>query len=637
MRKLRDALSYVIAGTLTTLMRCGDGYVVHEPPHERAHEPPEAAPSSSADWVFDEEQVRTYELELGATEWAELQARALDEEYVAAQLSVDGELVGQVGLRFKGNAGTLARCARPGALICPKVSMKIKFDEFEPEQRWQGFKRLNFNSMLSDPTYLRERLAYQLFREMGVPAPRAGHARLVVNGEDRGVYSLVEDIDGRFTDDRFEKGDGNLYKEQWPTTSSARTLTERLETNEDAPDHGAMLELKAALSAAPSDELPDVVARYMDVDQLLAYLVVDRTIANWDGITAFYCFGNGCRNHNYFFYQHEDEARFSLIPWDLDNTFRVAHSFEYVPSALVVPEDCGALYPTLDTMKALAPGCDPLLQGVARMDKRRHQAQQTRLLEGPFAPKTLDAWLDARVAQLTPLVAADTRGPGLTMFLTELEVLRRNLRLFGERLRAERDGENITLSRLDIDALNDFEAATPFGIRFGNPARSGLGSNVEVRLREADALEGERDIELAFEHKDGGEPWTQQTRFTLPFDSPDPSDLTGKSLLRLVLRADAPRTVRISFESSDYSVVERDATFGWDVTVDGTRQLIELPLATASLPPGSSLPDQLDHILRHAIGLLVDPLVKGRDGNGLLGAGKRDAGSLQIDDLQFLP
>lgn len=637
MRKLRAALFWLTTGTLAAFTSCGDGYVIHGPV---ARELPNVnpPPSSGLDWVFDEERVRTYELELGEAEWAELQARALEEQYVAANLSVDGEFVGPVGLRFKGNAGTLSRCARPGALICPKVSMKIKFDEVDPGQRWQGLKRLNFNSALSDPTYLHERLGYHLFHEMGVPTPRAGHARLIVNGDDRGLYSLVEGIDGRFTDDRFEKGDGNLYKELWPTTSTARTLSERLETNEEAPYPHAMLDFKAALAAATSEGLPDVVARYMDVDQLLAYVVVDRAIANWDGVTAFYCFGNGCRNHNYYFYQHEAEARFSLIPWDLDNTFRVSHSFEYVPSALVVPEDCEVRYPTFSNLTALAPGCDLLLQGVARTDQSRHQAQQTRLLEGPFASETLDAWLDARVAQLAPEVATDTRGPSRTTFLTEVEGLRRDLRLFRERLQAERDGENTTLSRLDVSAVNHFEAATPLGIRFGNPARSGLGSSFEVRLGESDALAGERHLELGFELKDSSEPWTQWTRFTLPFDSPDPADLTGRSLLRLVLRADAPRTLRISLDSSNYSTFDRDATFGWDVEVDGSRQVIELPLATASLPAGAThVPDQLADILLAATALFVEPLVKGRDESGFLGAGKRDAGRIQLDDIQFLP
>lgn len=630
--------NWAMGGALVALVNCGDGYVVHQLSPRALTPATVPAPVSGAASVFDEEEVRTYELELGAAEWAELQARALEEEYVPAGLSVDGDFVGQVGLRFKGNRGTLARCARPGELICPKVSMKVKFDEYDPDQRWQGLKRLNFNSGLSDPTYLHERLAYRLFREMGVAAPRVAHARLVINGEDRGIYSLVEAIDGRFTDDRFDAGDGNLYKEQWPTTSDARTLGERLKTNEEAADHGGMLQLKSALLEAAPEELPDVVARYMDIDELLAYVVVDRAIANWDGMTAFYCFGNGCRNHNYYFYQHERDARFSLIPWDLDNTFRVANSFEYVPGVLVIPADCAARYPTLGTMKALAPGCDPLLQGVARADHWRREAQQTRLLDGPFDLQGLDAWIDARVEQLTPHVATDTRGPGLTTFLGEVEGLRRDLRLLAGRLRAEREGEGLTLSRLDIEAVNDFEAATPLGVQFGNPARCGLGSSCELALGEEGALSGARDLELRFEFRGSHEPGTQWARFLLPLDSPDPIDLTASSAIELMISADAPRAVRISLDSANYSVVERDVTFGWDVQLEGTPQIITLSLATARLPSGpKSIPDALTDILAYTTAIFIDPVVRGRGANGRLGPGQVDAGRIRLDDLRFVP
>ena len=58
------------------------------------------------------------------------------------------------------------------------------------------------------------------FREMGVPAPRSVHARLIINGQFNGIYALTEQIDGRFTRENFDDGTGNLYKEIWPITNS---------------------------------------------------------------------------------------------------------------------------------------------------------------------------------------------------------------------------------------------------------------------------------------------------------------------------------------------------------------------------------------------------------------------------------
>ncbi len=53
---------------------------------------------------------------------------------------------------------------------------------------------------------------------MGTIAPRAAWANIVVNGESYGLYGMVEEVDGRFADNRWPgNGSGNLYKEAWPT------------------------------------------------------------------------------------------------------------------------------------------------------------------------------------------------------------------------------------------------------------------------------------------------------------------------------------------------------------------------------------------------------------------------------------
>jgi hypothetical protein len=48
---------------------------------------------------------------------------------------------------------------------------------------------------------------------MGIPAPRATHAKLLINGEYVGVFALIENIDVRFTRHNYDSGEGNLYKE----------------------------------------------------------------------------------------------------------------------------------------------------------------------------------------------------------------------------------------------------------------------------------------------------------------------------------------------------------------------------------------------------------------------------------------
>jgi spore coat protein H len=362
-------------------------------------------------WVFDETEVHSYELTLDPAVWAALQANARDEQYAEADLSAAGQVVARVGLRFKGSLGTLASCvADDGSLTCSKLSMKLKFDEYVPEQRFFGLKRLVFNSMAFDDSLLHERLAYRVYREMGVIAPRSVHARLIINGEDWGVFSLVEDVDGRFTKNHFAEGDGNLYKEAWPSNFDQDILADALETNEEVADHTVLVNFQAELLAAAPEDLPFVVANYLDLDNTFAYLAVDDAIHNWDGIAAFYCVEGYCENHNFYWYQDQVEPRFALIPWDLDNTFETSSPLDEIPGLLELPADCSVRYPAFEKT-LMAPACDPLLGGLARIDRSRYLAQVNRLLDGPFAPGEIESWIDAWYAQLAPQVATDTRGP----------------------------------------------------------------------------------------------------------------------------------------------------------------------------------------------------------------------------------
>lgn len=390
-------------------------------------------------WVFEPAAVHTYDLTLDPEVWAELQRNARDEQYVPAELRAAGRALSRVGLRFKGSLGTLESCfAEDGSLRCAKLSMKLEFDEYVAEQRFFGLRRLNFNSMLSDDTRMHERLAYRVYRELGLVAPRSAHARLRINGEDWGLFSLVEEVDGRFTDQHFEAGDGNLYKEVWPGKSDESLLAEALKTNEELADHSGFLQFDAELRAARVDQLPAVVERYLDVDAALAYLAVDQTLVNWDGVAAFYCYGGAyCENHNYYWYQAELEPRFTLVPWDLDNTFE-SSLLTAVPGLLEVPADCSVRYEA--TARQLeAPGCDALLRGLVSRRADRYGEQLERLLAGPFAPGVIEGWIEELEVQLEPEVRTDSRGPEVSVFRSAVARLRANVPVLRERAQRERE------------------------------------------------------------------------------------------------------------------------------------------------------------------------------------------------------
>ncbi len=207
--------------------------------------------------VFDETQVQAYYLTFTDEEYARLMDFSTlllnsytvnEDRYVQAALKFGDTELPAIGVRIKGNYSvwgcidyaTGKRIVRVdpdfGNIdVCQRFSLKLDFNRVDAAGRVDGLKKLNLHAMAADPSKLRERLGYSLFRDMNVLAPRAVHARLYINGEYQGLFAAVEEVNGRFTANRFpQSGDGNLYRELWP--SAATTVAdaqEALRTNSD--------------------------------------------------------------------------------------------------------------------------------------------------------------------------------------------------------------------------------------------------------------------------------------------------------------------------------------------------------------------------------------------------------------------
>jgi hypothetical protein len=146
--------------------------------------------------------VPRFELILDDDARASLAARPKD--WVRAEFRYAGTTLGDVGVRWKGNR------SRQG--LDGKPSWKIRFDKFVPKQRFLGQRELVLNNLVEDPTAVREALAYRLYRDAGVPAPRTGWAQLVVDGANLGLYLNLEAIDRGPLKRVFGDDDGTLYE-----------------------------------------------------------------------------------------------------------------------------------------------------------------------------------------------------------------------------------------------------------------------------------------------------------------------------------------------------------------------------------------------------------------------------------------
>ena len=335
--------------------------------------------SDPFDVVFDESNVRTYNIVISDEEFAKLNANPTAEVYVQAAVEIDGQRYDPVGVRYKGFFGMLRFCFQGGRQVCDKLSWKLKFNHFDPALRYHGLKRLNFHSMNSDETQMREVLSYQVFRDAGVAAPRAVHATLELNGEPLGLFALVEDIDDRFIADRFrDRGRGVLYKEVWPGNLDALWVFQ--EQLEDAIARGpldasGMIAFSEAFAAAETSEerYGALIDHLQESDDLFNYLAADRLSDNWDGIVAWYCVPE-CGNHNYFWYQDGLSGRYTLIPWDLENTWRAPspiRAYFDMPDWDALHRSCRRRAVFLD-IPAIAPHCDPMIHAMVTLGWERY-------------------------------------------------------------------------------------------------------------------------------------------------------------------------------------------------------------------------------------------------------------------------
>lgn len=293
------------------------------------------------DVVFEEQTIKQLHIQISESNWEAMQTDLdnnmssmigpgaevdFDPVWVPATITFEGIDWYKVGIRYKGNS-TLRNAYQSNT---DKYPFKLDFDEFEDDfpqiknQRFYGFKQLNLSSNDSDGSFMREKIASDLFRDFGVPSARTAFYAVYLdrgNGSQFiGVYTLVEEVDDSVPDSQFPDDNGNLYKPDGDAASFASGTYDEsefdLKTNEDEADFSDVKSLydilhNSSRTTDPEQWKADLEAIF-DVDGFLKYLAVNNTIQNWDTY--------GVMTHNYFLYNNK--GLLSWIPWDNNESFQ---------------------------------------------------------------------------------------------------------------------------------------------------------------------------------------------------------------------------------------------------------------------------------------------------------------------------
>jgi spore coat protein CotH len=242
------------------------------------------------------------------SEYAEQRLRFEPGEYAPAILRLveddeEGEPL-EVGVKLKGE-GTFKT-------LDGKAAFRIKVDKYHSGQRLRGLAALTLNNMFQDPSFVAERLAYHVFREMGVPASRSNHALVYVNGTYFGVYANVETPTEEFLARWFEDPTRSLYEEAGRDFDDPQgAVSFELETNGKQPDdRGRLMALHEACLASDLERVRQVVSW----PAFLMFSALEAALNQADG----YSYAQATPN-NYRIYDSEHGLVF--IPWGLDWAF----------------------------------------------------------------------------------------------------------------------------------------------------------------------------------------------------------------------------------------------------------------------------------------------------------------------------
>ncbi len=122
---------------------------------------------------MDKSAVMTVSISADPEAWQAMLDNAEAEEYISADVTINGVTITNVGIRPKGNS-SLSSIARDETT--DRYSFKIKFDEYVDGQTWLGLDKLVLNNNYSDASSMKEYLSYDIMSYIGVDAPLYSYA-----------------------------------------------------------------------------------------------------------------------------------------------------------------------------------------------------------------------------------------------------------------------------------------------------------------------------------------------------------------------------------------------------------------------------------------------------------------------------
>ena len=250
-----------------------------------------------------------------------LERQPYSNEDVHGDFFIDNQGFENVELHYRG-AFNLFNLIRAGSLRNWKVKFP-KNNKLEDRREW------NFNY----ENYIRQNLAYQVFKAAKVPVVSAENVLFSLNGNLQGLYLKYEDPDNTdWLKETFGDNDGDLYKAAYDLPGEVKYFADltylgdedadyflhyRKQTNKKGLaefDYSSIRDFTALINQTPDDEFEQTILDNFEVASFIRYLVIANFMSHWDSYPY--------RPKNFFLYDNPTDDKWHFIPWDLDATFQ---------------------------------------------------------------------------------------------------------------------------------------------------------------------------------------------------------------------------------------------------------------------------------------------------------------------------
>ncbi len=270
---------------------------------------------------YDLEVLRTIFIEFENDDWElELQEFHNSDVEVPATLTVDGKQYPLCGIRFRGMSSYML--VRAGS----KRSFNVALDLVDDKQRLYGYKTLNLLNCNGDATMM-STVLYSQLASKHMPVPKANLVRVVVNGENWGVYANTQQFNKEFLREHYSSAKGTRWKVEGSPRGGGgldyrgpdRDQYGHPYLMKDGDDEALdkLIELCRIMEEVPADKLKSALVGKIDIDELLWFLAYDNALCNSDGYWV--------RASDYSIFLDKKDM-FHILPHDMNEAFREARA-----------------------------------------------------------------------------------------------------------------------------------------------------------------------------------------------------------------------------------------------------------------------------------------------------------------------